>query len=226
MLKRYFSLAVFLVFTLTAFPADLSSIREIRIESSRAGLEVLRVVSLKIVRSKGHFKMGHKTISDSLVQNLVNALDEPAIGHVELSNFGISQAWLDSHAQSALEAAPYYRNDEQKQRFVKSFTDLNSTQGYISALFVYGKTDDYSRVKVTVLFEGGKTVTAFSTSYFPFMVPWQIDRSGQEAKTYNANISRAVAVLMPRKATNRASLAGDGLEQELAEAIWHSIRNW
>jgi hypothetical protein len=73
-------------------------------------------------------------------------------------------------------------------------------------------------VKVSVSFEDFTSVEAKSNSRFPFMLPWRVSRSGSEL-AYNADISRAVAALMPEKATNRSRLAGEDLAVALGNAV-------
>ncbi len=58
---------------------------------------------------------------------------------------------------------------------------------------------------------------------YEFMLPWKLTR--HEETTYNANISRAVAALMPEKTTNRERLAGAGFNDALADAVMRYVEN-
>jgi hypothetical protein len=63
------------------------------------------------------------------------------------------------------------------------------------------------------------------------MLPWEVTSGsggatsggGPSTTTYNANISRALAALMPKKATNRYQLAGDDMGSALTDAVMHYI---
>jgi hypothetical protein len=85
--------------------------------------------------------------------------------------------------------------------------------------------DDYPSAKVMVTFEDGSAITASSRSYYLFMLPWRLGTGESTVKTYNANISRAVAALMEKGATNRERLQGEGLSTELADAVSSRLRS-
>jgi hypothetical protein len=56
------------------------------------------------------------------------------------------------------------------------------------------------------------------------MLPWRLSRDGAEV-AYNADISRAIAALMPEKATNRARLAGEGFANALGNAVLMDVEH-
>ena len=78
--------------------------------------------------------------------------------------------------------------------------------------------------KVEIVFDDGSKLSAESYSYSVFMLPWSM--KGRRF-TYNADISRAVAALLPGESANKSTLAGDELASELADAVMASIeREW
>ena len=64
-----------------------------------------------------------------------------------------------------------------------------------------------------------------SRTPYQFLLPWKVVRGTETTTTYNADISRALAALMPWKATNRARLNGEGLDRDLADAVSQKIKN-
>lgn len=56
------------------------------------------------------------------------------------------------------------------------------------------------------------------------MLPWKVKRNGEELVTYNADISRAIAALMPKESTNRSRIEGQSLAVDLGQAVMQQIR--
>lgn len=80
-------------------------------------------------------------------------------------------------------------------------------------------------VKVSVSFEDFTSVEARSSSRFPFMVPWRLLSNGTELTAYNTDISRAIAALMPGKATNRSRLAGEDFAAALGSTVLMDVEH-
>jgi hypothetical protein len=55
------------------------------------------------------------------------------------------------------------------------------------------------------------------------MLPWKLSRNGETS--YNADISRAIAALMPKKTVNRERLAGQEFAANLAESMMRYIES-
>jgi hypothetical protein len=88
-------------------------------------------------------------------------------------------------------------------------------------MFLFTRFDDYPSVEVVVTFEDGSSVEANSHLWYEFMLPWKLSRNHETS--YNADISRALAALMPKKATNRERLAGQGFDAALAKTVMSYI---
>ncbi|MEP6902359.1 MAG: hypothetical protein ABJA66_11450 [Actinomycetota bacterium] len=59
------------------------------------------------------------------------------------------------------------------------------------------------------------------------MLPWEIVRNGKTTKTYNANISRAIVALLPKKFANKKRVSGEDLRSVLATFVMRYIeKDW
>ena len=167
-----------------------------------------------------------KPVDSRLVQALVGALNASALGKPEAANLGITQEWLNAHVGSQRPRGFAQGIDTtagQKKLFADSFTNLEFISGVVPRLFSYSRTDDYPEVSVAVDFETGTRLTAESSSYYVFMLPWTLN--GQKTENYNADISRAVAALMSPKTVNKERINGQGLLDELTEQLMFSIES-
>jgi hypothetical protein len=57
------------------------------------------------------------------------------------------------------------------------------------------------------------------------MLPWIVQRNDESFKSFNADISRAVAMLLPMGTVNRERIAGAGLEDLIVRAIEPTIKS-
>jgi hypothetical protein len=68
--------------------------------------------------------------------------------------------------------------------------------------------DDYPDVSIVWIQVDGTTVEASTECQAPLMLPWKVRRNGRTAITWNADISRSLAALLPYGFTNKRRLAG------------------
>jgi hypothetical protein len=211
--------------SVAANPDTSESVKSIEITSSWGGLGGLSKTDLVVRNEKGRYYSGRKQIDASLVLALVHALDEPPLSEPQLANLGITQSWLEEKATpSALGHTPYSATTNQKDLYLKTFTDPSAIEKIVPRLFQFIRTDDYPFTHVNVIFHDDRVLEFESGAWYEFMLPWNVTRGGDTTKTYNANISRALAALMPPRATNRSRIAGAGLESELADAVMENIK--
>jgi hypothetical protein len=85
-------------------------------------------------------------------------------------------------------------------------------------------TDDPVWVHVVVRFVDGRTIQAETTNQPPFMLPWTLEAGGKKARTFNADISRAVSKLLPNGSINKERLEGGDLMNEIVFQMDSSIR--
>jgi hypothetical protein len=128
----------------------------------------------------------------------------------------MKHSWLAEMA-----TCPYVKpwSERQQALFSKKFVDSANVARWLQVEYA-GKlirTDDYPHVKVHLSWPDGRTYDVESDEQTPYMLPWKI--GPEERKTYNADISRAVAALLPPGALNRRRLSGDMLAAEYAQFI-------
>jgi hypothetical protein len=210
--------------------AQQSRIVKVTIESKWGGLGTPSQTEVLVTRDGDGYRSKHKRIDARTIESLESALSEPTIAAPELQNLGINQTWLDANAIPAVEkSSGSFENaaPNQKSLYQNSFTNESLIGQVVPNLFNFSRSDDYPSAKVELTLEDGSTASALSTSQYLFMLPWRVKRSGEEITTYNADVSRAIAALMPKNATNRSRIAGDGLDVDLAEAIMRHIeKDW
>jgi hypothetical protein len=220
-----FRLILIIGFSLAVFGTEAPrTVRQIKIDSGWGGLGEPQNSDVIIRRERGEFRRDGKRVDAALVEALVAGLDAPRITKPEPENLGITPAWLKAHVTSAKRHLPGRFSDataSQKELFATAFTDPTVIAKVVTGLFAYGSLDDYPYAQVDVVFEDGSKLSANSDSNYAFLIPWEL--SGQNGATYNANISRAVAALMPAKTVNKERLAGNAFVGEVAHDVMLQI---
>jgi len=223
--RRIFLAASFAFLWSTCLVGQTRPIRQIKIVSVWEGWEHSIKTQLFIFSRRDAYWSGNKPVDAKLVNALVSALNEAAIANPNLQNLGLTKEWLEA-AVLSIPGIPVEPGLEGKEReFRNAFTDLDFVQSLLPMLFGFEQTDDYPSAKVVVTFADGSTIAALSHSYYVFMLPWRLGTGESSVRTYNANISRAVAALMEEGATNRERLQGARLGTELADAVSSRLRS-
>jgi len=186
----------------------------------------------------GEFVITHKAgayladgvqVPDELIANLLSAIGAPVVTEPNLANLGITQEWLAANAEKGIKeyAVEYFSlaAPNQQALYFSSFKDPKLIERVLPDIFDSRHSDDYPIVEVEITETNGRVIKVSSEAQPVFMVPWVISRSGKKLKTYNADIGRAVANLMPDKFANKGRLAGNGLLYELALAVMYEIKD-
>jgi hypothetical protein len=207
--------------------ATAQTVREVKtitIRSGWGGLGASKDMTVQIIHTPGGFSQGGKLIDGKLVQALVAAVDAPRVAKPNAANLGITTEWLNAQVNSLKPRAFSQASKTtpgQLALFKEKFTDLDTVSTVVPNLWRYTSFDDYPGARVVIEYDDGLKVTASTHSYYVFMIPWQVDR--QDGETYNADISRAVAALLPKNSVNKERLGGGGLAGKLTEALMSSI---
>lgn len=173
-------------------------------------------------------QLSQDIVSRDDVMALVRAMTAPVMSSPSLSNLGITRSWLATHADDAAKhfGALGESNDERQQEFLRtSFTDLALVGRALPHVVGASWTDDPVWVYVVVRFAGGRTISAETMNQPAFMLPWTTRVGGKQTQTYNADISRAVAKLLPEGAVNKDRLQGRGLMAQIVFEMDGSIRH-
>ncbi len=182
-----------------------------------------------ITRNASAYLADGVQVPEELIANLLSAIDAPVVAKTNLANLGITQEWLDANAENAMKeyAEDYFSRAAKNQQalYFSSFKDPKLIERVLPSIFDSLHTDDYPIVELEITETNGRVIKVSSEAQPVFMLPWVISRGGRKLKTYNANIGRAVASLMPDKFANKGRLAGKGLLYDLALAVMDEIKD-
>ena len=193
-------------------------IRSVTVHTQWGGLGTSRDTTVVIDAKGTGFTLRGQAVEARLVSAVVSALISAVVPEPTLSSLGITETWLKTNLAA-------HRQDpdataSQRRLFESAFTNPEHVAKVLPGLFRFSRTDDYPGVSIEVLFEDGSKVSAESSSNYPFMLPWKV---GGGVDTYNSDISRAIAALLPPDTVNKERLAGSQFASELAESVMRSI---
>lgn len=195
-------------------------VSSITIDSGGSELDPSTRLKLVIQVRDGKSYLGDEAIDSTRIETLLLALRAPVVSTPQPDNLGITPEWLLQNA----EGAPPKGAPNQQALFEKSFSDPEIIDQLLPSCFNYLKFDDHPTVQIATTFANGQRWVAHSNSYYPFMLPWTVNVGGQERTTYNADISRAIAALMPAGSDNRDRLDGEELKNQLVNAVMTQIK--
>ncbi len=193
----------------------------ITIDSEGSGLGPSTRVKLVIQTHRGKSYLGDREIDSRLIDTLLLAFSAPALPTPQARNLGITREWLHQNA----ETAPRNGAPNQQVLFEENFSDPEIIEQLLPSCFNFLKFGDYPTVQITVALANGQRWVAASHSYYPFMLPWTVNLTGQDRKTYNADISRAIAALTPTGSFNRDRLDGEELGTRLVNTVMAHIKD-
>ena len=228
-MKKILPVILLLFLTYIFSFAQTREVKEIKITSTWGGLGTPQKNGLLIThKPKGYYAKGKK-IENQLIDNLLTAINEPEIKQFELENLDITQEWLNANAEPGVKKyASYYFSSaapNQKELYLSSFKNLQLVGKIIPSVLSGGWTDDYPRFNVEITESDGSKIVVGSDEQPTFMLPWEIIRYGKTVKTYNANISRALVALLPKKFANKDRLSGGNLNSVLARFVMRHIKD-
>jgi hypothetical protein len=199
-----------------------SPVDRVTIQSRHMSTAIDPEANVVILRKGKGFHHGHRSVDPRFIAALVSAVEEPAIAAPQLVNLGITEASLKSLREFA--DSPL-RKAKEKEWFDCSFADLSAVEKLLPSLFSFDATDDYGVVKVQITFADGSVMSITSGSHYEFMLPWKVERDGRTTVSYNADISRALVPLLPKKAANRERLAGEMFREDLVGEVYRKFRS-
>jgi hypothetical protein len=198
----------------------------IEITSSWGGLGPASEGHLLITGTHGKYRSGGGRISPSAVESLLSALQQPTVDDPSLEQCGLTADWLLTNYKPALEEITYKKISNLPPKavalFQEHFTGASSAQAAFAELFKNWHTDDFPKMSVMATVDG-KNVGVESNSQHPFMLPWMSTGKGQGG--YNCAISQAIAVVLPKKFSNRDRLLPlHSFRWDFAQQVMESIR--
>jgi hypothetical protein len=179
--------------------------------------------TLTIARKGTGFTDGTHTIDADALDALVASLSSPPITAIEPGRIGVDNDKMRTAAEdAATRMYPRTLVDDAVARFMQPGVIAERIRALDGS--GPGWTDDNPAVRVEVVLAGGETVIATSHSQLPLMLPWTVERRGHTSQTFNPDISRNVADILPDGFVERDRVAGTYLEEFLAEAVAAVVR--
>jgi hypothetical protein len=168
---------------------------------------------LVITRGATGYSDGERSIDAALVDALVASATHAPVAALDIASLNVDAARLRAAAESESRGQP----PATAARLVERICDPSRLPAIAHMLYSGGWTDDYPSVQVDITLAGGGKVKLATRAQPPLMLPWKVASGSSEHDSWAPAISRAVAALLPAKLVNRERLAGEGLEQKLAE---------
>lgn len=200
--------------------AQVETPQHVRVESSHTGFGGSRE-TLDISRGPHGFSDGSRAIDEQRLKALVAAASAPALPALDARRLTVDAALLRAAWQGYGAGYP----PRTTQRFLDRLADPRERPAIVQATFDSAHSDDYPAVSVELTLRSGDRITIASDAQQPFMLPWRITRHGQTTTTYDPDLGRAIAALLPEKFINRDRLTGGSrFADELvlaAMSVWH-----
>ena len=206
---------VFLVRT-CSFAEAQKIVKRVVIHSSAGGLGGALSTRVVVQRKGDKFLSNGQPVSVVQVQSLVEALSAAPMTRLDLKNLGITDEWLAAKVESQQPRNVPQSQLTASQKFFITFTLIDSV---LPNLLTPQMSDYSAYCSVEIVFDDGSKLSVESDSYsVVFMLPWSTNgRRG--TYTYNADISRAIAALLPAGSPQKTTLAGDELDTELTAIV-------
>jgi hypothetical protein len=213
---------------ITSTWSELGAAKKIHKSSNPSAPSEPASTHLVIHKDGDKYYLADKLVDASLIASLVKAVSAPSNPELKVDDLGVTAAWLKAHdaavvqhfAGTRVNGAPIHA-----AMLEATFADPGTVNKVVPSLFDkrHYVCPDCSRlllsVKVVVSFDDFTNLQAKSSSRFPYMLPWQLSGTATEATAYNAEISRALAALMPENSANRSRLSGEEFAIDLGGAV-------
>ncbi len=196
--------------------------------------------NLFLTFTNGAFSTGNYSVNPSLISNVLAAAlrpwPKPASNTwprftIDAPNLGLTRDWVKGNygrlldAYSNTEGVAFPRASEQQRAWLTNAladTDLLTTT--LGRWFVDLRIDDRPTMELRFEHDDGRVVRRIlqlkTTSYWPFMLPWEVHGGTNDFISGNADISRAVLQILPPGFLNRRRLDGDSrLDSDLFRVV-------
>lgn len=230
--KRKARSAVFLVL-FSVLPLRGADTVRIDVRSSWSGLHGKTRSTLIIIGDGSKYLADGHPVTAEAVQSLFRAVEEPPVDRPSPEDCGIDAPWLNANLDFAQRdfrpityvpfipgpagLAPPDTTRQQIGLFRTHFTDLTYVRQAFEHDFKDNHFDDYPEMSVEVLRDGRK-LSVHSNSQHVFMLPWVLAGNSKRT-TFNCQISRSIANLLPGTFTNRRRLLPEFARAAITDEI-------
>jgi len=201
-----------------ALATATSVIDSIRIESRWGGLGNPYANTYTIVRRGGRYRRRSATVAKEAVDRFAAALTAAPVGRKAALRALATPEWLNARA-----AEPHpglfvpVCSPDAKRLLAEHLADAGEAVNVLGRYFLTSWTDDYPRISVDVTFDDRQKIHLESTAQHALMLPWKVG----SAETWNPEIPRAIAALLPDDAEPR--LTERHLAREYVERVAHEM---
>jgi hypothetical protein len=198
--------------------------RSITIDARWRGLGDPIDEHFEITATNDGYLLGTSRVDVGTVRRLVDAVTAPPVTRDVALQALTSDRWLRMKANSSyrvLSEAHGECSAAARELFTRTFTNRETALRALRSYYDTRHTDDFPSIAVVVRFSDGTAVRADAYSQHALMLPWKTERG----VTWNPEIPRAVASLLPGGSTQRVRLLDDGLATSLAFEIGELIRD-
>ncbi len=188
--------------------------------------------NLTLTFTNGVFSAGDYRVAPSLISNVLAAAKRPwpkpptnswPPFTINTENLGLTRAWLNTNYKRLLQSysdkeGQAFPNTSERQRawLTNALTDIDLLAEAVRGRFGSFWTDDYPTIELRFEHDDGRVVEELllikTTAQPAFMLPWEIHDATNLCTSGNAEISRAVAQILPPAFLNRDRLNGDLFE--------------
>jgi hypothetical protein len=191
------------------------------------------VLSGAIVEGAENYKGGEVerpvspvALDDAAVARLGRALRAPSLprdaGLADVAGAGFTGARIDAEYVRLLRGTPGC-SPEARTLFTNAMRDRAWVRASLEDIYESWHTDDNPGVRVDVVYADGSRASATTRAQPQLMLPWQ----GEGGETWNPELARALAAVLPGDSPNVRRLRGDRLFDVLADRSFQRIaRPW
>lgn len=195
---------------------DFREITVLTIQAKHMGWGVVET-NLTLIRSNGLFVGADHGVPEAAVSNLLAVMGLPPREKMDPANLGLTPEWLETNRDRVLTAFGGKRNDaifplaspRQRAWLTNALLDLDFLGEVIRSSVNTHWTDDYPEIHLGFSRGDREVARVESWAQHTFMVPWAVVWGTNRHTTYDAEISRAVANLLPRGFLHRKRIQGD-----------------
>lgn len=206
-----------LTIAIVALAASLPVIDYVRIESRWDGLGEASAETYTIVRRGDHYDRDDAVVSPDAITRFSDALAAKPVDRASALPSIVTREWLTSNVNDSHVAGSPVCSPEGKQLFERHLVDPSSALKALDHYFSLSWTDDYPSMSVDVTFHDRHRLHIESRAQHALMLPWSVG----QAETWNPELPRAIAALMPAGVAPR--LADRRLGYAVAEQVWFEI---
>lgn len=170
-------------------------------------------------------------VAPALVDRLLLAIEKPPLERPTPENLGLDSQALRPYAlHLAGHESCIWADDRRRLRragfsneqIADLLSDADALPLLVERAYRCRWTDDYPEMEVRLRTAGEAEIVLESKSQNHFMLPWWIRRTDKDTRfmTFDADISRALAAILPEGYLNRGVLLGKaGLGEDLARSV-------